>query len=130
MQKDFDNWNNKKKELEEVKDKFLFKQADVWWCSVGLNIRTESCGKGEDYQRPVLVLKKLSSETFIGIPLSTKNKIGTWFIDITIHGEKRWALLYQIRMFHANRLQRRFAALDNLDFGRVKEKLKTLLELK
>ena len=129
MQKDFNGWNIKKKKLEEIKDKFLFKQGDVWWCSVGLNIRTESCGKGENYQRPVIVLKKLSSESFIGIPLSTKEKTGTWFIDIAIHEEKRYALLYQIRMFHANRLQRRFTALDGNDFGRVKEKLKALLEL-
>lgn len=129
MEKDFDTWNIKKKRLEEIQDKFLFKQGDIWWCSVGLNIRTESCGKGKDYQRPVIVLKKLSSETFIGIPLSTKNKTGTWFIDIDIDGRKRCALLYQIRMFHANRLQHRFAALDKTDLTPVKEKLKTLLEL-
>lgn len=129
MNKDFDHWNTKKKKLEEVKDKFLFKQGDIWWCSVGLNIRTESCGKGENYQRPVLILKKLSSESFIGIPLSTKEKIGSWFIDITIRGEKRYGLLYQIRMFSTNRFQHRFAALDEADFKRIKEKLKALLEL-
>lgn len=129
MKKDFDNWNAKKKKLDDVKEKFLFKTGDIWWCSVGLNIRTESCGKGENYQRPVLVLKKLSGDNFIGIPLSTQKKVGSWFIDITIHGEKRYALLYQIRMFSANRFQRRFATLDDADFERVKEKLEALLEL-
>jgi len=129
MKKDFDDWNIKKKKLEEIKNKFLFKQGDIWWCSVGLNIRTESCGKGEQYQRPVLVLKKLSSESFISIPLSTKEKIGSWFVDITIHKEKRYALLYQIRMFSTNRFQHRLAALDETDLARVKEKLKALLEL-
>ena len=129
MKKDFDHWNTKKKALEEIKEKFLFKQGEVWWCSVGLNIQTESCGKGDQYQRPVLILKKLSSESFVGIPLSTKEKTGSWFVDINIHNEKRYALLYQIRMFSANRFQHRFATLDKADFIRVKEKLKALLEL-
>ena len=129
MNKDFDNWNLRKKDLENKKEKYLFKSGDIWWCSVGVNIQTESCGKGKDYQRPVLILKKLSSTNFIGMPLSTKEKVGTWFVDVTIHKEKRYVLLYQIRMFNANRFQRRLAALDDSDFNRVKEKLEALLEL-
>ena len=129
MQKDFDKWNKKKKALEIRSEKFLFKTGDIWWCSVGINVGTESCGKGENYQRPVLVLKKLSGDSFIGIPLSTKIKTGSWFVDIAIHGEKRYTLLYQIRMFHTNRFQRRLATLDDNDFARVKEKLEALLEL-
>ena len=70
MEKDFDKWNLKKKELENSSEKFFFKTGEIWWCSVGLNVKTESCGKGEDYQRPVLILRKLSQENFIGIPLS------------------------------------------------------------
>ena len=96
---------------------------------MGLNIKTESCGKGEDYQRPVLVLRKLSAESFVGVPLSSKKKEGTWFCEITVHEEKRYALLYQIRMFSTNRFQRRLATLDDTDFRKVKEKLKALLEL-
>src|SRR3989339_584898 len=129
MQKDFDKWNLKKKKLDKLSKKFLFKTGDIWWCSVGLNIKTESCGKGEDYQRPVLVLRKLSAESFVGVPLSSKKKEGTWFCEITVHEEKRYALLYQIRMFSTNRFQRRLATLDDTDFRKVKEKLKALLEL-
>lgn len=129
MQKDFDGWNKNKKELEDRLTDFLFKTGDIWWCSIGLNLKTESCGKGENFQRPVLVLKKLSSNSFIGIPLSTQEKSGSWFIDISIHGEKRYALLYQIKMFSTVRFQRRLATLDDLDMNRVKEKLQTLLEL-
>ena len=129
MEKDFDKWNLKKKKLDKLSKKFLFKTGDIWWCSVGLNIKTESCGKGEDYQRPVLVLRKLSAESFVGVPLSSKKKEGTWFCEITVHEEKRYALLYQIRMFSTNRFQRRLATLDDTDFRKVKEKLKALLEL-
>ena len=129
MNKDFNTWNIKKQEIEQRDERFLFKQGDIWWCSIGLNIQSESCGKGENYHRPVLVIKKLSGDSFLGIPLSSKHKTGTWFTDITIHNETRCALLYQIRMFHTNRLQRRLATLDSNDFKNVKEKLAVLLEL-
>ena len=129
MKKDFDRWNEKKKEIEKFEEEILFRTGEIWWCSVGVNIRTESCGKGIDYQRPVLVLRKLSSDSFIGIPVSSQEKIGSWFIDITMNGEKRCLLLYQIRMFSSNRFQHRLAILNDHDFRRVKEKLKTLLEL-
>jgi mRNA-degrading endonuclease toxin of MazEF toxin-antitoxin module len=68
-------------------------------------------------------------EAFIGIPLSSQEKTGTWFTDITILGEKRWALLYQIKMFSTNRFQRRLATLDDKDLIKVKEKLEQLLQL-
>ncbi|MEN9582407.1 MAG: hypothetical protein RL641_361 [Candidatus Parcubacteria bacterium] len=129
MKKDFDIWNAIKKELENKKPDFLFHTGEVWWCSTGLNIAEESCGKGETFRRPVLVLKKLSRKNFVGIPLSTKKKEGTWFAPVPINGEIQYLLLYQIRMFSTNRFQRRLTTLENKDFHQVKEKLEALLEL-
>jgi len=129
MQKDFDAWNKIKKELDIKEKKFFFKEGEIWWMSVGLNVAKESCGKGIIFRRPVLVLKKLSSDTFIGLPLSSKEKTGSWFIDITLSGEKRFVLLYQIRMFSTNRFESRFATIDDNDFKKVKEKLEFLLKL-
>lgn len=129
MKKDFDHWNDKKKKLEIVQKNFLFKQGEVWWCSVGVNVAEESCGKGDFFGRPVLVFKKLSSRSYIGIPLSTKIKTGSWFADVTVQGKTVSALLYQMRMFSTNRFQRRLTTLDTVDFVKVKEKLEALLEL-
>lgn len=66
---------------------------------------------------------------FIGTPLSMQEKVGSWFTEITIHEKKRYALLYQIRMFSTHRFQHRLATLDDSDFRKIKEKLETLLEL-
>lgn len=129
MEKDFNKWNEQKKRLEGINQKFLFKQGEVWWCAVGVNVADESCGKGDVFGRPVLVLKKLSSKNYIGVPLSTKRKTGTWFVDVRVHGEVVSALLYQVRMFSVNRFQRRLTTLDVDDFSLVKEKLEALLEL-
>ena len=128
MNKDFDAWGKKKKILEQKRERLLFRSADIWWCSIGLNVQEESCGKGVDYVRPVLVYVKLSCDIFIGIPLSTKEKQGSWFCSIESEGKKMCALLCQVRMFSASRLQRRLSTLGNTNFLQVKRKLEALLE--
>jgi len=125
----YDSWNNKKKNLSTKKRKILFKESEIWWCSLGMNLGTESFGKGESFQRPVLVIKKLDKESCIGIPLTTRQKTGTWFSEILVFGEKRWAMLYQIRMISTIRFQRRMGFLKKKDLAKVKEKLGALLEL-
>jgi mRNA-degrading endonuclease toxin of MazEF toxin-antitoxin module len=129
LDKDFDGWNIQKKVIEDRSADVLFHASEIWWCSVGINIATESCGKGSNFRRPVLVLRKLSRSSFIGIPLTSQPKTGTWFAEISVHGEPRWALLYQIRMFSTNRLQRRMTTLEAVDMVKIKQNLETLLEL-
>ena len=127
----YDEWNTKKKNIQlyENTDRMYFKEGQVWWCSLGLNIGSESFGKGEHFRRPILIIKKLSADLFIALPLTTKEKIGTWFIDVQLQGEKRWVMLYQIRTLNKKRLYLKIDELDDADFIRVKEKLETLLEL-
>jgi mRNA interferase MazF len=127
--KDFDLWNEQKKILDITEREILFKEGEVWWCAVGMNVGTESYGKGGYFSRPVLILKKLSHNSFIGIPISTKKKTGTWFAEINFFGQQRWALLYQIKMFSSNRLQRRILFLEVDDLTKIKEKLGKLLKL-
>lgn len=129
MEKDFDKWNNIKKELEKNQRKLFFKEGEIWWMSVGVNIANESCGKGEIFRRPVLVFRKLSGNSFIGLPLTSKDKIGSWFIDVLINNQKRCILLYQIRMFSTNRFESRLTTLEDNDFKKIKEKLGQLLKL-
>jgi hypothetical protein len=61
--------------------------------------------------------------------MSTKNKSGTWFVDINFHGEKRCVLLYQIRMMHSKRFTVKIGQVSWNDINLIKEKLETLLEL-
>ncbi|MEI6042608.1 MAG: type II toxin-antitoxin system PemK/MazF family toxin [bacterium] len=129
MIKDFDKWNRRKKAIEDSDCEVLFRTKEIWWCYVGLNIKIESCGKGDDYKRPVLVLRKLSAKGFIGIPLSTQAKKGSWFVDLEVNGKKGCALIYQIKMFSSSRMYWRISVLDDSSFESVKEKLRLLLEL-
>lgn len=38
MKKDFDSWNDIKKNLDGKAKDMLFKEREVWWCNLGLNI--------------------------------------------------------------------------------------------
>ena len=129
MYKDFDKWCELKKKLEDTETNIYFNEWQIWWLSIWLNIKKESCGKWDNYRRPVLVLKKLSSITFIWIPLSSKIKTGTWFSQYKQHWQKLTALLYQIRMFDNIRFQRKIWEMDEHDFKEIKKRLKLLLNL-
>ncbi|MDQ7009585.1 MAG: type II toxin-antitoxin system PemK/MazF family toxin [Candidatus Gracilibacteria bacterium] len=129
MKKNFNKWNKLKEELEESETDVYFNEGQIWWITIGLNLKNESCGKGDSFRRPVLILKKLSSKTFIGIPLSSKIKSGTWFVNYKQNGEELTALIYQIRMFDNIRFQRKIGEMDEKDFGTIKKRLKSLLNL-
>lgn len=129
MYKDFDDWNLKKKKINLHTEPGHFRQGDIWWCSVGVNIGTEPCGKGENFRRPVLVFKKLSHDTFIGIPISMKPKVGSWYSLIMFGEKERYVLLHQTRTFDKKRLQRKICSVSDSDLVKIKEKLRVLLEL-
>ena len=129
MKKDFDKWNKAKKELENIESDIFFNEWQIWWISLWINIKQESCWKWEKFRRPVLILKKLSSTTFIWIPLSSKVKSWTWFAEYRQGWENLTALLYQIRMFDNSRFQRKIWEIDEKDFENIKKRLKNLLNL-
>ena len=129
MEKDFDKWNKVKKVIENNSKKLLFNEWEIWWVTVWLNSRQELCWKWENFRRPVLILKKLSSNIFIWIPLSSKIKVWSWFLSYFQNGIKYTALLYQIKMFDIWRFQRRMWQMDEKDFLEIKKKLKNLLNL-
>ncbi len=129
MEKDFDNWNSFKKNLELNENKILFKEWDIWWTSIWVNIWQESCWKWESFKRPVLVIKKLSSQNCIVIPLSTQIKTWTWFAQYKIHWIIYTALLYQIKMLNIRRFESREWQIHINDFNKIKKRLKNLLNL-
>ena len=77
MRRSYDLWNKVKKSLQHVvsgdtSGRSWFRAGEVHWCAIGVNIGQEIDGKGRDFARPVLVLKRVSPENFLGLPL-TKN---------------------------------------------------------
>ncbi len=57
--KKFDQWNDLKKEVNDRNEKFYVNPREVRYAHLGINIGFEEDGKGNDFKRPVLVLKKV-----------------------------------------------------------------------
>jgi mRNA interferase MazF len=65
-------FSRKKESHYKVSPPPLFKERDIWWVSIGVNVGFEEDGKHEKFLRPVLILKKFNKELFLGIPNSDK----------------------------------------------------------
>ncbi|MEI8223497.1 MAG: type II toxin-antitoxin system PemK/MazF family toxin [bacterium] len=119
--KKFKTWFLLKEKLHAIHAKPpYFNESDIWWCSMGENIGVEVNGKSELFSRPVLVLRKLSRESFLGIPLTSQEKKGTWYVPITQGKSVSYALLNQVRLLSTKRLSSKMGSLDEIDFNKVK----------
>ncbi len=116
----FDAWNIVKKSLEQKDKVEFFKERQIWWCSVGQNLGSESYGKGRTFTRPVLVFKKLSGNIFLGLPLTTKIKQGSWYMVIRHQTREVTVLYHQARIFDKKRLVDSLGEIDDADFAKIK----------
>src|SRR3989344_3395760 len=120
--KQFLEWIKLKESLHESGAKVpLFKDGEVWWCAVGENIGIEMNGKSKKFSRPVYIFKKLSNDGFLGIPLSTKIKFGTWYVPIIHRSINSVAMISQIRVISSKRLLEKYGELDQKDISKIKD---------
>src|SRR3989339_695352 len=104
MTKDFDGWHPLKKQLDAKTGLPTFKEREIWWCSVGVNVGFELYGKGQVFTRPVLVIRKFGASTFFGAPLTTSIKPGYYRIPYILQGKQGFVVLDQTRTYDARRL--------------------------
>jgi len=117
MEKDFDKWHKVKRDIHKRETRPFYHEREVWWCSVGENVGFEMDGKGEDFTRPVLIIKGFSKEVFLCVPITTKLKTGKYYADINFgDGEARKVILSQIRLIDGRRLQEKIITLDEPHF--------------
>lgn len=123
--KDFDGWIEKKKETHYRKSlPPQFKERDIWWVSVGVNVGFEEDGKNGNYVRPALIIKKFSRDLFLGAPMSTKLKDNKYYVKVTVKGNVVSVLTSQIRVFSSKRMWNKLAELGENDFGIVLTEVK------
>jgi mRNA-degrading endonuclease toxin of MazEF toxin-antitoxin module len=127
MQKDFDEWNKKKKDIHNNGKSKLYHARELWWCSLGVNIGSEQDGSGEKYDRPILVLKGLSKQTCIILPLTSSSEKHKMRIFIgKVQGEKASVIISQIRVVDTRRLIYKIGFLDKEIFNSITKTIKGL----
>ena len=123
---EFDEWNSHKKEIHFKDKKVYIKEGRVYLVVVGYNIGAEVYGKGKYFLRPVVVLKKLSSKTFLGIPLTTKEN---GFFSLIYKNVKSYAMFNQARTFDVKRIFKYHGMIKRSDFYKLKEEFKKYISL-
>ncbi len=121
MEKDFDGWNKLKKEID-IRNPIYVSERDIWFCSVGINVGSEQSGKHELFERPVLVVKTVTVNTFIGVPLTSNKKKGSWYVEIESTDSS--AIISQVKLFDTRRLARKITNISIEEFEIIKKTLK------
>jgi len=127
MESNFIKWNKLKIKLAQRKHRRCFAKKEIFYVHFGKNIGCEINGKTKNFLRPVLVFKKLSYETFVGIPLTTQKKSGNYFFEFNFLGKKSIAVFAQIRVFDSKRLAQKLGKIAKKDFENLKKEFKKFL---
>lgn len=119
--KDFDTWNQEKKLIDAGKPKVFFHTREVWWCKLGINIGFEQDGKNSQFSRPVVILKTYSINAALVVPLTSKDKKGTYYFDLgKIGGRDAKAVLSQIRFIDKRRLMKKLDVVNKETFEKLR----------
>lgn len=126
MKKEFDKWNKIKKQTQNKDLPPLFVEREVWSCALGVNVGDEEDGKGENYLRPVLVLRKFNKSIFYGLPVTSKIKTDKFHISINSGKINGSVILSQMRLVDAKRLSHLMGKITGNELKEIRKKLKEL----
>ena len=128
--KDYAQWTPLKIALNNSTRRPTYKEGDVFWLGIGENVGFEQDGKGRLLARPVLVVKGFSRQLFWGIPLTSQNKQGRYYVGLNlIQGSTSTAILSQLRAYDAKRIvnTKKLGRVSGAELVDIKNRLKTLL---
>lgn len=117
--KDFSGWHRKKSQIESSGQQVLFREREVWWCSIGLNVGTEEDGKNERFERPVLIIRKFNTDLFWALPLTSTQKENEYYFKFHLHDRQSSVIISQLRTLSQKRLVRKIAKIGKIQFGEV-----------
>ena len=120
-EKHFKKWIGLKENLHFNAKTPQILEGEVWWCSLGENVGIEINGKSARFTRPVVVMKKLSRLGFMGIPLTSQEKTGSWYAEFKFLGKKQFAAVCQARVVSVSRLHSKIGQIPKSDLDIIKK---------
>lgn len=118
---DFDAWNTAKKRIHLAARSPKFKDGEIWWCHVGVNIGVETYGKGSGCTRPVVILRKVSRHGGLVVPITSRPHHQSMYHEFDWGAGPRWAMLHETRSASVYRFQRRVAEISPTEFQALRE---------
>ena len=127
---EFEVWCKLKTKVDSKEKIIGFKERNIAFIHMGRNIGMEQNGKGDLFLRPVIVVKRLNRRLFFGIPMTSKEKSGSFFLPIayTHKGReyKSTAILAQAKVFDAARIRYLKGMIRIEDFKQLKKRFEEL----
>jgi mRNA interferase MazF len=130
MAKDFQKWHELKAEIDSERELPLFREGEIWWCSLGANVGVEEDGKNDSFERPVLVFRKFNANMLWGLPMTSRAIRMQYDCAVSFHGQSRTVLISQMRILSAKRLLRRVGKLDPEEFLTLARYMSVFFEIK
>lgn len=127
MNKNFLKWHVKKEILHKEKQRPFFHEKEVWFCSLGVNIGFEQDGRGEEFLRPVVIIKKFNQQIFWGLPLTKNQRKSKYYFSFNLNKLTSTVILSQIRLIDGKRLHYKIGHISKVDFLEIKKHLMQLL---
>lgn len=127
MEKNFNEWNILKQKLDFNHKTPTFKEKEIWWCSIGLNIGHEENGKNQFFNRPILIVRKFNNHIFLGVPLTTKIKENKFYHIIHFKDNNQSVMLSQIRTLESKRITHKIGEITEEQARIIKEKIKEMI---
>ena len=119
--KQFDSWNQVKKQVNDTTHKMFVRAGEVRWAIVGTNIGSEIDGKGSSFTRPVLIMHVIGSHLALVIPLSTSVKTIPGYVPFVLKGKTVSLCVHQIRIVSQKRLLARTSRISEARLKEVKK---------
>ena len=106
-----------------------FHEREIWDCYLGENVGFEQDGKGDQFLRPVVILRKFNNEVLWAIPLTSAIKKSPYYFVISFGEDtkKSSVILSQTRLIDAKRLAYTIGEVSKEEFEELKKKLKELI---
>ena len=130
---DFDSWNNHKKQVHfsEIAPPY-FKEREIWWCALGVNVgvEVETDGKNDNFERPVLIVKRFNRDMIWIVPITSTSGDRRFYFPIKYGNNNRWLILSQLKTVSSKRPLRKIDFLSLDDFVKVSQAISSFLLIK
>ncbi len=127
--KNFDEWNKKKKDINDKENLPRIKSREIWWCHLGINVGDEQDGDNDNFIRPVLILRVYNKNLVTVIPATTSQKISKYYFPVKIKNKEGALILSQYKPISTKRLIKRVTKtkIEKEIFEKIKNSIKKIL---
>jgi len=117
----FEKWNVLKQKSHFNQKIIGIKERDILFVRMGKNVGYEQDGKGEEFLRPVVILKKFNKNMFLAIALTTQKKENRYHFEFQYKNRSdkvitNSAILSQVKMYDTKRVKYKSGMISIDDF--------------